>query len=69
MKRKKMITTLVELRRHATMENAHFDKQYPSDDKLNTDEKATNFIKQRTKLWRESYWIPKIEFLLSELEK
>ena len=65
----KQISRLRELRRYATLENALFDHVGPSDPDapLPTKEsEVTAFIRERTRIYRQSWILPIIDELLAE---
>lgn len=69
---KKQLWKLRELRRYATFESAAFDHVRPDEEepmKLPTKEsEVTDFIKNRTLLYRQSWILPIIDELLRSAE-
>lgn len=56
----RLLKELKELRRISTMESANFDIYNPE---------TTEFIKEKTKLYRESYLISPLDRLIEEFEE
>lgn len=61
------VDALVELRKHLTLETAHFSHPWESpDDPLPKTEREVNeFIERRTRVWRESWILPILDEMIA----
>lgn len=69
MKRSKIARELREVLRIASMETTNFSQLHGPHDFPTSEKEVTLFIKERTRLWRQTWIIPQLKKAIKEIER
>ena len=65
---KKLKTELEVVRRTATMEHSHFENITSNATHTVNEREVTDFVRERTRLWRESWLVHPLDVMIERIE-